>query len=225
MNILIIDLETTGLTPDTHKVIEVGAILFCCDNHTVLQQLSFLIPCEDNPQFKTNKIKAEASQLNAIYTGAIDCFLQMESVADYITAYNSDFDSKWFGHPNQELPPTTKPWFDSMLVDWPRASKPRQSLVSLALDHSIAVTSAHRALTDCQLLAELYRRCRDVPSLIQGALEPLLMAKASVSYDDRQLAKDAGFVWDKIIKGSWARKVKQSEIASFPFAVEIIQEN
>src|SRR5690606_28957405 len=96
------------------------------------------------------------------------------------------------------------------------ASKPGQSLVNLALDHGIGVSSAHRALTDCQLIAALFDRMDDLPGMFQHAMRPKSTYRAIVSYDDRQLAKDAGFRWNGDDK-TWTRRMADEDAAAMPF--------
>jgi DNA polymerase-3 subunit epsilon len=231
MNLLIIDIETTGFDPKKDKVIEVGAILFNCETHTVLEQLSFLIPCDSNDAFHVNRINPEASFQSTAYTHAIEHLQLLANISDWATAYNAKFDKQWFGHPNQELPVLMHsetielPWFDAMDIKWPRASKKTQNLVGLALDHAIPVTSAHRALTDCHLLAELFRRCKDVAALISGAMEPKALMIAQVSFEEKDLAKEQGFIWSKIVPKKWAKYAPESEIEEFSFPVEVVRED
>jgi DNA polymerase-3 subunit epsilon len=45
------------------------------------------------------------------------------------------------------------------------------------------------------------------------------LVRAKVSYDDRQLARDAGFRWNDPIKGAWARRMSAREIQELSFPV------
>jgi DNA polymerase-3 subunit epsilon len=55
----------------------------------------------------------------------------------------------------------------------------------------------HRALNDCLLIAALFDRADDLQSLFEFAMRPKAMFVALVSYDDRDLAKKAGFRWNE----------------------------
>ena len=89
----------------------------------------------------------------------------------------------------------------------------------LALAYEIPVWSAHRALTDCIYLAEVFRRCDDLEQLIERGLEPRQLMRAQVSYDDRHLARDAGFRWNEPVKGAWARRLSAREASNLDFPV------
>ncbi|MEM9944704.1 MAG: 3'-5' exonuclease [Cyanobacteria bacterium P01_D01_bin.36] len=227
MKVLIVDLETTGFDPVSSKAIEIGAILFDCATHTVLEQISSLIPCNSNKAQNVNQIAPEASMQSIVYLGAITHLEEMAAIADYITAWNSSFDSKWFGHPNQELPALDKPWFDAMGVNYARSSNSKK-LIDVALAHGIPVISAHRALTDCSLVAELFRRHRNIEQLILDAIaregEPKVLVIAEIAYEDRQKAKDKQFTWNKLISNQWAKWVRASEIDSLGFPVHIVDD-
>ena len=92
-------------------------------------------------------------------------------------------------------------------------------MIDLALAYGIPVWSAHRALTDCIYLSEVFQRCEDLERLIAHALEPRRLVRAQVSYDQRHLARDAGFRWNDPVKGAWARRLSEREEQELPFSV------
>ncbi|MGK7913673.1 MAG: 3'-5' exonuclease [Synechococcus sp.] len=224
MNVLIVDTETTGLDPQRDRVIELGAILYSIDHHSTLHQLSVLLPTEHNPQEKLNGISAAASQAvsDPLLDQSLAIFKQMVAEADYAIAHNADFDRQWFD--DHHLPKLVKdgqpmPWLCTMSdFRWPLAAKQGGSLVSLALDYGIGVNAAHRALTDCQLIAMLFDRVTDLSSRVALASQPKYMYRAHVSYNDRSLAKEAGFRWNSKAK-IWSRKLGEQEVETLPFAV------
>ena len=140
--------------------------------------------------------------------------------ADLLVAHNAAFDRQWFGRGH--LPATDKRWLCSMEdMRWPadRQLRSRPSVRDLALAYEIPVWAAHRALTDCIYLAEVFRRCDDLEHLIECGLEPRQLMRAQVSYDDRHLARDAGFRWNEPVKGAWARRLSASEAGKLDFPV------
>ena len=218
--LLILDTETTGLEPENHCCVEVGAILFDVQSRAVLAQQSFLLPAETNAAEPINRIPAVVTRLPQPWKQALLWFQNLLDAADVLVAHNAAFDRQWFGR--GELPAVTQPWLCSMEdMRWPadRQLRSRPSVRDLALAYGVPVWAAHRALTDCIYLAEVFARCDDLEQLLLQGLEPRKLVRAKVSYDDRQLARDAGFRWNDPIKGAWARRMSEREIQELSFPV------
>jgi DNA polymerase III subunit epsilon len=230
-NLLIIDTETTGLNPDNDRVIELGAILYSVSHQTVIHQLSMLFPASDNPAEKINRIPSSVLPTIdlKLQGGMLLTFEQMVKHATYAIAHNAEFDRQWFD--DRHLPKLMKEdkpiqWLCTMDdFTWPQQNRPGESLVTLALAHGIGVSSAHRALTDCQLIAALLDRTDkdQLKNMITAALRPKCLFKANVSFDDRQLAKDAGFKWNASER-IWTRKMVEEDTQTLPFQVVKIQQ-
>ncbi len=219
--LLILDTETTGLDPDVDNVIEVGAILFHVSSRAVLTQQSFLLPTETNSAETINKIPAEVTRLSKSWEKGIEYLMVLLDEADVLVAHNASFDRQWFG--KEQLPPVSKPWICSMDdFTWPesRNLRPRPSVRDLALAYGVPVWSAHRALTDCIYLAEVFSRCIDLEILILHALEPRTLMIAKVSYEERHLAKKAGFRWNDPVLGAWSKRMTFREASSLDFPVK-----
>ena len=218
--LLIVDTETTGLDPQLDHCLEVGVILFDVPSRQVLAQQSFLLPVEANAAEAINHIPASATQLHQPWRQALDYLQSLLEVADVLVAHNAVFDRQWFGRGH--LPATDKRWLCSMEdMRWPadRQLRSRPSVRDLALAYEIPVWAAHRALTDCTYLVEVFRRCDHLEQLIAHGLEPRQLMRAQVSYNDRHLARDAGFRWNELVKGAWARRLSVREACDLDFPV------
>jgi len=219
-NILILDTETTGLDNKNDDCLEVGSILFNVRSRSVLAQQSFLLPVEINNAEKINNIPAEITRLPQPLSEAIKYFESLVRASDVIVAHNAEFDMKWFGL--NKLPPIKKQWICSMDdITWPddRQLKTRPSVRDLALAYGVPVWNAHRALTDCIYLAEVFKRCIELEKLLFRALEPKVLLRAEISYEERHLAKNAGFRWNDAIKGAWSRKMSRRDMGKLEFPV------
>ncbi len=219
-NILILDTETTGLDSENDDCLEVGSILFSVKSRAVLAQQSFLLPVEINNAEKINNIPAEITRLPQPLSEAIKYFEALIRVSDVIVAHNAEFDKKWFGI--NKLPNIEKQWICSMDdITWPadRQLKTRPSVRDLALAYGVPVWNAHRALTDCIYLSEVFKRCNELEKLLIRALEPKVLLRAEISYEDRYLAKNAGFRWNDAIKGAWSRKMSRRDMEKLEFPV------
>ena len=215
--VLILDTQTTGLTPLLGKCIEIGAILFDVPSRAVISQLSFLVPCtEPNPVQHINNIPSQLTTLQpSLLRPSLELFKNYVDLADLVVAHNVDFDRQWFGI--DPLPQINKPWLCTMSdFSWP-GTKTRPSVTAVALAHGIPVWAAHRALTDCIYLAQIFERCPDLQASIENAASPRTLYQALVSFDDRQLAKDAGFAWNTDGLKRWTRKLTKPEAEALPF--------
>jgi len=222
--LLILDTETTGLSPSHGQCIEVGAILFHVASRAVLTQVSFLLACRANPAQHVNGIAPETTRLEQPWQPALQCFLAMAAAADALLAHNVSFDRQWFGH--GPLPELAGPWICSMEdMRWPadRHLRATPSVRDLALAYGVPVWEAHRALTDCLYLVQVFQRCDDLEALLQGALEPRRLYRARLSYAERQRAKEAGFRWNEPVAGAWSRRLSQREVEALSFAVQPVE--
>tara|TARA_Y100001968_G_scaffold315932_1_gene343118 strand:- start:3017 stop:3772 length:756 start_codon:yes stop_codon:yes gene_type:complete len=224
--VLILDTETTGLDPTNGFCLEVGAIFFNIPSRSVLSQISFLIPVQSNDAEKINKIPAEITRLRQPWQEGLAYFNSLLDSSEVLIAHNAAFDRQWFG--NGILPEINKKWICTMEdISWP-SEKQLSSIPSvrdLALAYGVPVWNAHRALTDCIYLAEVFKRCENLESLLSIALEPRRLFRAQVSYDERHLAKKAGFRWNSPVQGAWTRRLSEREILNLDFSVVPVDNN
>jgi DNA polymerase-3 subunit epsilon len=223
--LLILDTETTGLDPQTDRCIEVGAVLFDVAHRSVLSQISFLLPCEHNAAKGVNGIEASLTQQPHPWRQGLQCFEALLDAADLVVAHNAAFDRQWFGI--DPLPPIHKSWLCTMEdIRWPadRQLRPNPSVRDLALAYAVPVWAAHRALTDCIYLAQVFERCSDLELLLEQGLEPRRLYRARLSYEERHRAREAGFRWNQPVSGAWSRKLSEREAALLPFPVVPVDE-
>ncbi len=221
--LLILDTETTGLSTLQGQCIEVGAILFHVPHRAVLSQVSFLLPCPANAAEAINGIPAAVTRLEQPRQEALDCFLAMVAACDALVAHNAAFDRQWFGL--GPLPSLDRPWICSMEdIRWPaeRQLRSAPSVRDLALAYGVPVWAAHRALTDCIYLAQVFERCVDLEALLLTALEPRSLYRADLPYAERHRAREAGFRWNEAVPRAWSRRLSRREAEALPFPVQLV---
>jgi DNA polymerase-3 subunit epsilon len=222
--LLILDTETTALSPAEGQCIEVAGMLFHVPSRSVLSQVSFLIPAASNGAEVVNGIAAAVTRLPQPWQAGLACFKAMVDSADALLAHHVAFDRQWFGH--GPLPFLGKPWICSMDdIRWPaeRRLRATPSVTDLALAYGVPVWAAHRALTDCIYLAQVFQRCSDLEALLQAALEPRRLYRACLSYAERHQAKEAGFRWNQPVSRAWSRRLSEREAQALPFRVEPVE--
>ncbi|MBW0173427.1 MAG: 3'-5' exonuclease [Vulcanococcus sp.] len=218
--LLILDTETTGLDPQRDRCIELGAVLFDLPRRSVLSQVSLLLPCDQNAAQAVNEIDPELTQQPQPWQQGLQWFEALLASADLVVAHNAAFDRQWFGI--EPLPAIHKPWLCTMEdIRWPadRNLRSNPSVRDLALAYSVPVWAAHRALTDCIYLAQVFERCDDLEQLVQQGLEPRRLYRARLSYEERHRAREAGFRWNEPVSGAWSRRLSEREAALLPFPV------
>jgi DNA polymerase-3 subunit epsilon len=213
--ITIVDTETTGVDPERDQIIEIAAILYSLTHAAPVESFSYLLSCADNPAVQVNGILPEITMLSDDYENLLDC---MEGRSIAYLAHNASFDQSF-------LKRDAIPFVDSMRqIEWPVPCGSK-ALVAIALAHGVGVASAHRAMADCDTLSRLLTRVHemgvDLEQLIARAMLPRVKIKALVSYDDRQLAKDARFQWDGDTK-TWWREFIEGEVPEFAFKTRVI---
>lgn len=219
--LLILDTETTGLDSREDELCEVGAILFSVPGRSPLLSLALLLPVASNNAEAINHIPPALTQEPVPRSEAMALFLALVRQADAFLAHHAAFDRDWI----EALLPFdlqgTRPWLCSCEdMRW-EGLRPQPSLQSLALAHGIPVWACHRALSDCQYLAQVLERDPELEEHLAQALEPRQVVVAEIPYQRREEAKDAGFRWHGDQK-QWRRRCSAAEIAALPFPVQTL---
>lgn len=219
-NILILDTETTGLDPAKDSVIEVAAVLYSVEHATVLETFSTLVTAFSNPAEHINRIP-DAALANAAHPAAAWARVrELATRAEAYVAHRAEFDHSF----TPEAVASVLPWICSKFdIEWPKQKQPGSSLVQLVLEHDLGVAYAHRAAADCDMLARLFTRSRelgaDLNAMLERAMRPKADFVALVSYDDREKAKQAGFRWEPDRK-RWKRRMFIEDAGALPFKVQ-----
>jgi DNA polymerase III alpha subunit (gram-positive type) len=226
MNLLIVDIETTTADIETAAIIEIACCLWSVEHRCVLSAYSTLVQSETNPAEHVNGISpgvlsfGHASSADRAFA-SVGHFV---AKTDVIAAHNGD----GFDRPVLERHAcpwtTTKPWLDTMDLDWPRASSSR-ALIQVAAAHHVPIGKVHRAMSDVMLVASLLERAAelgDIEAMIAKGLRPKAtyeVAEKGFSEERNKKSKDAGFRFDAPTK-TWRRRMAKDDASSLPFAVK-----
>lgn len=218
--ILCVDSETSGLDPKADALIEIGAVWWSIEHASVIESWSTLVQHTSNAAEAVNRIPAPLLRRGMDRGAALERLRIYAAMSGVIVAHRAEFDRGFLG----EL---GRPWVCSKFdLAWP-LGKPGDHLVHLALAHGVAITSAHRALTDCMILARLFERVaemgHDIRAMLTRAMRPKALFAASVSYDDREKAKSAGFQWQPAEK-QWTRRMAVEDAGALGFPVRKLQD-
>jgi DNA polymerase-3 subunit epsilon len=221
-NICIIDTETTGLDHTKGKVLEVAAVLYNIPTRSIIAQVSTLCYAEENAAYEVNRIEVESLKKTPpkVEGSAMALLLSMITEADALVAHNAEFDKKWISTVSVlALPCRDKKWICTKNdVIWPIRKGIPLSLVSICVDLGVPVVSAHRALSDCLLIVDALECLEDIDFFLDKSGKGRMTYHANISYEQRQLVKDAGFAWDNL-KKVWHAKLTPEQAATMPFTV------
>jgi DNA polymerase III subunit epsilon len=215
--VAIVDVETAGLDPRSDGIIEVGYVVW---SGVTIRSGSTLIESEGNAAEDANHIPPAALQhAAAVPIGvAIAAVTKVVRPCDVIAGHFVGFDRRFLEAAGLQ---TDRPWLSTDDMPWP-LSKPGVRLTEVALCHGVGVTSAHRALVDCQLIAALFERMldrgMDLEAMFAHALRPKAVFQAVVSFEEKDAAKAAGFAWDAKAR-QWLRAMPPEDAAKLPFEV------
>lgn len=228
-----IDLETTGLNPETDQIIEVGCILWDTSTHVLLNTYSTLIKGHSIPNEITDLtgITQESFEYGKDLQKIITSLNTAISQADYLVAHNAEFEKSFL-----------KPYFfnfDSMKwidtkTDIPyKPGKGNGTLSEIAMSHGVFNPMPHRALTDTlammQVLAqypfeevERYAKAQNVQLIVTFPFDETRKKQAAV--------KALGFYWEPGSK-QWRKPCKDflaeaqaSQIRAAGLNVQIIKD-
>ena len=211
----IVDTETSGVDPTVDKVVEVAATLFDVKLGQPIASYASLIRGDTNAASAVNGIPVEmlptAPEADVVWR----CVRWLIEPAQVIVAHQADFD-------RQFCPPFEKPWVCSIAdIKWP-GERGSRSLASLALSLGVGVASAHRAMADVDTLTRVFSRVHelkhDIQAMLKHALRPKMRCVSLAPFEQKDLVKSHGFVWDPKAK-HWWRDVPIDDIDALPFKV------
>ncbi len=185
-----VDVETTGLTPSSDKIIEVGAVLF--ENGKVADNFhSFLDPGQPIPYFITSLTGITNQDIAGAPVFAEIQDKLLEFIGDSpVVGQNTSFDLGFLiangGHDFHFPGRTVLDTSELARIFW--AELPRFSLSSLCRSFGVTLTSAHRASDDAKATGEiLVEMVRHLPDRVWGALTAEIYAVASQGHHRAEL--------------------------------------
>jgi DNA polymerase III epsilon subunit-like protein len=172
---LFVDLETGGLYPDKHAVLQVAALITDLDFNIKGQFMSYIQPCPDLEvtkealminQLSLDHLKtAPAEKAVAV---ALAHFVRLVGQAPRFAGYNCQFDLEFLAYMWERhdlLPaPYQVPWLDIYAVAksrlGPEAGLPNFKLISVASHFGLNTSGAHDALADLIMTIEVAKHLR-----------------------------------------------------------------
>lgn len=162
-NFVIVDLETTGLSPKSGEIIEIGAIKV--ENNKVVDKMDILVRASrplsyftTNLTGITNEMMSEGLSIDE----ALNVFDEFSS-GYRLMAHNAKFDMSFLDtYMNKVMGKGVEPnAIDTLLLARQIVKDvPNHKLETLADRFDIDYKGAHRALKDCKITLEVYNNIR-----------------------------------------------------------------
>lgn len=233
MKILFVDCETTGLAPDSDRVVELGCVLYCTEEKRIIRSMCFILNDGEI------KITEEITKVNFISQGCLekysfglkaylefitDAFVEQ---ADYICAHNAPFDKAFIEAELKRvgLSKWERPWIDTC-VDIPYSDNiSTRKLSYLAVEHGFLNPFPHTALSDALTTCILFNKYL-LTDIIARKNTPNITIRAMVDYNTREKASKRGYRWEPSSK-RWLKQIKENELASekekSDFQIEVLK--
>lgn len=163
-NYTVIDIETTGLSSYKNEIIEISALKV--RNDEIISKFSSLIKPEKPIGDFITKLTGITNEMTAEAPKIVDVLPEfMEFVAeDCIMGHNVNFDINFIydnliRHLNRSI---TNDYVDTMQLARKHCKFKSNSLSNLAKQFNISAEGHHRALNDCIMTFEIYKKIKEV---------------------------------------------------------------
>ena len=220
---LFVDVETTGLDPDRHEIIELAMVPFKYSKDGRLFTIGTPFHGLQEPR---EPISAEITAITGIThemvagqqldPHAVDAFVEN---VDLIVAHNASFDRRFLERYSPIF--QTKPWACSIAqIDW-RAEGFEGTRLGYLVAGAGYFYDRHRALNDCFAALELL--AKPLPRSGQPALGQMLEKARQITwriwavhapFDLKDVLRDRGYKWNPGTNGSlraWSIDVAQDD--------------
>jgi len=207
-----LDLETTGTDPKACEILEVGAVLYDFDTHQPVVIMDELIAGTVSPEIteltgiRQEHIELAGKDLKEVLTTLSRWYQTCQGV---IAHNGTIFDQPVLYRHAEALgvPLPERIWVDSM-TDFPYPpSTTSFKLSHIAADHGILNANSHRAFSDVLTMLAIVEKY-NIDKAFELAQSPIVIVKAHVVYDNRELASKRRFHWNSSAK-SWEKNMRR----------------
>lgn len=238
------DIETSGLEFGKDRVLELAWVIRSLDYEKPLSVRSYLI--RPDPLVE-GLITPEISELTGIHEKHMQGAYPLAAVLNRMTTEIRDFRvgslvahnglgfdlpflKKALAAMSISMPQEFRlPCIDTYLdVPYPKSVRNR-NLTYLAATHGFLNPFPHDALSDVlTTLRVLFNY--DVREIFRRAATPMLVVSAGVSYENREMAKEKGYSWERVGNGyyqkKWVKCLREydfdKECQEAPFPVHVV---
>lgn len=231
-----IDIETSGLEKEKDHITEIAwSIKRHGEVRSLVDKRYYIKGVEEIPDnvIKLTKIEVKhCTKLGRILEEvATELLLDiMLTRTEAMVAHNKNFDQNWLEHKIPVLKEKLPMWIDTLHdINWNQTDVRSRHLPYLCAEYGFLNPFPHNAMSDVWAMLRLLDGF-DIEEVNARAQSPMVTLKAKVSYDNRELAKEQRFRWEKFNERhypkSWIKVVKECDIPAerdnCDFNIEVI---
>lgn len=221
------DIEATGVDPESAVPLEYAYMNYEIETGRVVKAGSFLIDAgHEIPEtvyrltgIQEDMLLKHAKPASEAIFEAVDLWAKADYLgAHYGLMYDVPVMKRFAEKHGDELP-------DKILIDTtmdlPIPDEAGQrNLAYLCGFYGIVNPCPHQAFGDVLATVQLFQKFEGrIGDILDSAESPMILIEAKVEYEDRQLAKDAGFYWDKPGK-AWLKRIKEIHYKNAEFSFD-----
>lgn len=253
MSILLLDFEATNLETSEARIIEIGAQLVTDDFTEVKDELSLLVWESNYPALTPEVLKVTGITQDELTIKGISPARALQKLAAVVNeetraviAYNRAYDEQvWRAEVNRHtLTLDAKvswmsqiPWACALADIETNVEFKSKRLAHVALEYGITVNPKllHRAIADVELMRQVLVESKvTLEKMFTYQNTPWVYVQANVTYNNKDLAKKAGFGWESApgdYSGrrwdkAWVKRVKEHKYKDLeqecPFSMKVL---
>lgn len=229
MRVLGIDFESTGLDVTKDRITEIGLVLWDVPTKRPLLTIGIFYHDETYPPLSaeireltgiTDELLREFGTKPAENLAWLEAFGQKHEVRYLVGHGSENFDRPLLLSELDRASLSAPwlraiPWIDTR-NDLPFKKEPiSRKLAHLALDAGFLNPFSHRAVFDALTTLKVFSQY-DFEEILEHQKIPFVTCRALVSFNDKQLAKDLRYGWEKAGDKSypkfWVKRVKENQL-------------
>lgn len=198
----VLDTETTGLSPKSNRVIEVGVVALDSDGTVEWEWSTLLNPEQDVGATHVHGISQQDVESAPTFSHIGGTLTQLLT-GRVLVAHNISFDAGMLRaeFARNSLPQLAQPWLCTALQAKKQGFRPYR-LDACCQTLGISLVNAHTALGDARATAELFPRVFD----LAGVQVQTAVAAARTSRSDFGIVSSSSNVAEVLTRDSWIRK-------------------
>lgn len=210
---VVLDLETTGINPETDRIIEIGLLEFGVGESGTPHILNMYGGLEDPKQPLSPELQKLTGLNDAMLQGQVIDWVLVRKILErssLVVAHNADFD-RGFMQRREEYQGLDPHWACSFKhIDWETKGFRTRALNYLAADHGFVNPFAHRALFDCATTFRIFAPYFN-EMLQRSYLREFRVLATQAPFEMKDKLRNNRYRWD-VQKRVWLKDILEDQL-------------